>query len=267
MINQNELREYLQQGMSTRDIEALTGDSRSNISYWIDKWDIKDLMKYKKPEYNDVHYFNKIDSKEKAYIIGFLIGDGHICKDKTLKCSIALQDKEILNFISAHIGCNIHIDNTTNIKMRKFPNATIIIGNRILCDDISKLFGGRLKPDRRLPIIRKDLERYLVQGFFDAEGCITWGIRKDRNRIWQKVSFTSQLKMLQGIQNILLKQNIASSIKPKGKDKCYVLDFSDKNRVRLFLDFIYPNNEFIILNRKYNKAQALRLELGEFGEV
>ena len=33
-----------------------------------------------------------------------------------------------------------------------------------------------------------------------------------------------------------------------------------------FLNYIYPDDNFIILNRKYNKAEALRLELGEFGE-
>ena len=40
----------------------------------------------------------------------------------------------------------------------------------------------KLKKGRNLPITSKKLEPYLLQGFFDAEGCITWGYRADRNR-------------------------------------------------------------------------------------
>ena len=120
---------------------------------------------------------------------------------------------------------------------------------------------------RHIPFVSPKYERYLLQGFFDAEGCITWGRRKDRNRIWQKISFTSQYKMLEGIQNILYKKGIASKIKPKSdSSKCFVIEFANKNDVLAFLDIIYPNDEFIVLKRKYKNAQALRLELGEFGE-
>ena len=45
-----------------------------------------------------------------------------------------------------------------------------------------------------------------------------------------------------------------------------MLEFANREDVLKFLNFIYPNDSFIILKRKYNKAKALRLELGEFGE-
>ncbi|MFA7628632.1 MAG: LAGLIDADG family homing endonuclease [Candidatus Dojkabacteria bacterium] len=267
MIKKEVMIDYLKQGLSTRDLAKISGESKSNVGYWINKYGITDLMKYKKSEYTDIHYFNKIDTKEKAYILGFTIGDGHIDKRNQFSCSIQLQDREILDFISSEVGCNIQVDKTYNKKQRKHPNASITIGNPMLCRDIQKQFGGRLKQERRIPIIPKHLERYLVLGFFDAEGCVTWGFRKDRNRLWQKISFTSQLHMLESIQKILIKQNIATTIRPKSDSDCYVLNFSDKDRVSMFLNYIYPNDEFIILKRKYKKAQALRLELGEFGEV
>ena len=128
-----------------------------------------------------------------------------------------------------------------------------------------KLFGGRLKEERHIPIIKKELESYLVQGFFDAEGCITWGYRKDRNRLWQKISFTSKYKMLEGIQNIFIKNNISTKIRPKSKSDCHVMEICNKKEVIKILKFIYSDENFIILNRKYEKSKALRLELEGFG--
>ena len=152
-----------------------------------------------------------------------------------------------------------------NKKKKQFPSASIHIDNPIICKDIKKLFGGRLKEERHIPIIKKDLEKYLLQGFFDADGCITWGIRKDRYRIWQKVSFTSQYKMLEGIQNIFIKNNISTKIRPKSNEKCFVMENASKQEVLKMLDLIYSDKDFIILERKYIKSNALRLELEEFG--
>lgn len=259
------LKDYLDKGLSTRQISPLVGLDHRTIQYWINKHGLKECMRHKKPEYNE-NFFKKIDSPEKAYILGFILGDSHI-GNKLIDISVTLRDKEILEFIQKNVGGNITDSNFTNKKTRTFPNSSMIIGNPSLLRDLKTKSGGNLKEDRHIPIISEELERYLLQGFFDAEGCITWGRRKDRNRVWQKISFTSQLKLLEGIQKILLKNGIATSIKPKGSEKCFVMEFSDKSSVLNFIDIIYTDSKFIVLNRKYNKAIALRLELGEFGET
>lgn len=266
MINKEELKEYLEQGKSSRDIEAISGVKYYNILTLINKYDLNEYNQHKKPVYKDIQYFNKINTKEKAYILGFFLGDGSIDKEDKFTLSVMLDDKEILDFIQSELGCNITISNKLNKAKRIFPHTSIKIGNNILIRDLKMLFGGRLKEERHIPIISKSLEKYLLLGFFDAEGCITWGHRKDRERVWQKISFTSQYKMLDGIQNILLKNNISTKIHPKGKEKCFVLEFAKKDTVLQFINWLYSDKNFIILHRKYEKAHALRLELGEFGE-
>lgn len=266
MIDKNELQGYLQLGMSSRDIEKITGIKYYNILTAINKYELNDDNSYKKPIYKDVNYFSKIDSKEKAYILGFFLGDGCMGKDEKFEICVALEDREVLDFIADELECNIRTHIKLDRESKIFPNVEIKIGNATIIKNLKMLFGGRLKEERHIPIISKRLERYLLQGFFDAEGCITWGHRKDRNRVWQKISFTSQYKMLEGIQNILLKNNIPTKIHPKGTEKCYVLEFAEKENVLKFVNWLYPDKEFVILQRKYNKAQALRLELGEFGE-
>lgn len=205
---------------------------------------------------------NKIDSPEKAYCIGFIGGDGHIDYKNQVSISLSIKDRDVLNFIQQTIGGTVSEDLRYNKKQRKFPNTSL---SKVILD-IKKFYGGRLKEERSLPHVPKNLEKYLLLGFFDAEGCVTWGYRKDRNRIWQKISFTSQYDLLISIQKILTKVNISTSIRPKKDEKCYVLEFSNKIDVINFCNWLYSDLQFIVLKRKFENYNALRLELGEFGE-
>lgn len=245
--------------MSTRDIEKECGKGRSTVSFWIKKYGLTDYMRYKKlPTLR----FEKIDTKEKAYALGFILADGYINELNDVEISVALEDKEVADFFADNFCGTVNTVTKIDRKKRLFPKARW--HRRI--HDILKFTGGRIKCERHYPRVRDDLERYLLQGVFDADGCITWGRRKDKNRIWQKVSFTTQLKIAEGIQQYLLKKlNISTRIYPKSKSDCYVIDFSNKKDVLKLYHHLYDDNDMIILKRKYLKFRALRLELEENG--
>ena len=253
------LKSYLKDGLSTREIEKIANLDHRTISYWIQKHDLSEESAFKKlPPYK----FDKIDTKEKAYALGFILADGAI-SNSMVEVSVALSDKCALDMVASTVNANVQTDARLDVESRRFPRARMMrkIG------DITKFTGGEKKQDRHYPRIREDLEKYMIQGFFDADGCITWGRRKDKNRIWQKISFTSQFKMLYGVQQYLInKVGISSSIKPKSGENCFVLEFSNKEDVLKFLSHLYDNNTYIVLARKYLKAKALRLELEENGE-
>lgn len=206
---------------------------------------------------------NKINSKELAYVIGFISADASIDKINRVEISTSIKDKSIIEFISKIIDSNISVDETYIQEKKRFPRYRT--SRKI--KDILKFVGNRKKEFRNIPIISNEFTKYLVLGFFDGDGCITWGRRKDRNRIWQNISFTSSYFLLESIQKILLKIGISSSIKPKGTEKCFVLKISSKKDVLKFCEWIYSDEDFIILKRKFDVFRALRLELGEFGET
>lgn len=252
------LKQLLEEGKSHREIARTLNIGKSTVGYWAKKYNLESVNHPPKNAYS----FIKIDTPEKAYILGFILADGHISPKNEMTLRIALKDKDIIKFVSEVLESEVFIDEKFNKEKRKFPN----ISTTRKIKDITKFTGGRLKQERHYPIVKKELERYLLLGFFDGDGCITWGYRKDRNRIWQKVSFTSQLYLLEGVQQMLYKNiGITSIVRPKADEKCYVIEFSNKNDVLKFINFIYPNEDFIILQRKYLKANALRLELEEFG--
>ncbi len=206
---------------------------------------------------------NKINSKELAYVIGFISADASIDALYRVEISTSIKDKSIVEFISKIINSNISISDIYIKEKKIFPRCRT--SKKI--KDILKFVGHRKKEFRNIPIVSNKLTKYIVLGFFDGDGCITWGRRKDRNRIWQNISFTSSYFLLESIQKILLKIGISSSIKPKGTEKCFVLKISSKKDVLKFCEWIYSDKDFIILKRKFDVFRALRLELGEFGET
>lgn len=254
------LEQCLEKGMSTRDIEKICDLNHRTISYWINKHGLANISKYKKTE---IYRFNRIDTKEKAYALGFILADSAIDQKDGIEISVGIQDKEVLEYISKVIGGNITYSHVVDKRTRRFPRARL--NKRVA--DIKKFIGGPLKKDRHYPRVRSDLERYLVQGFFDAEGCITWGRRKDKNRIWQKVCFSSQLKILEGLQRYILKNlDISTVVRPRSGEDCYILEFANKEDVLKFCDHIYSDEDTVVLKRKYLKYKALRLELEDNGE-
>lgn len=196
-----------------------------------------------------VDYFDCIDTKEKAYILGFICGDGHINKQaQAIEVSVAMADKEVVQFIADSIEIPYKLDYKKNIQKRIFPKAKVIIYSKQINTAALKMYGGRLKDDRSLPRVKKSLVKYMVLGLFDAEGCITWGYRKDRGRLWQKVSFTSKFKILESAQNILLNHGISTKITPKKGRDCHVLNFCNELDVLTF--FEYLPKDLVVLKRK-----------------
>lgn len=254
------LEKYLNYGMTNRQIAEELGYSKSNIGCFIHKFGL--VEKQEKHKLNN-YRIESIDTKEKAYILGFICCDAAIDNKNIVELSVEKFDKEILDYISQLINCRVYVDNTYDKKTRRFPRARSC--KKI--PDIKTFIGGPLKKDRHFPITKKEFIRYALLGAFDSDGCLTWGRRKDKDRIWQKISFTTSLSIATGIQNVLIKElNISTIVRQKTGENCFVLEFANKNDIIKFLDYIYPNNDFIVLNRKYLKAKALRLELEENGE-
>ena len=259
-MNKETLEQYIREGMTTREIGKSVGLSGKTISYWANKYKLNDDFKYRKTK---PFWFGKIDTKEKAYFIGFLACDGYVNDTtKKVEISLSIRDREVVEFLADFCDANVHIDTELDRKSRNFPNVSFT--KKI--PDVSTFIGVGGKAKRHLPIVSPYLNRYMLLGAFDADGCITWGRRKDRNRIWHKVSFTSSLGILTSLQNILIKElSISSTIRPKGEEKCFVLEFSNRPDVINFIDYLYQD-DFVVLHRKQSKSNALRLELEENGE-
>lgn len=257
-ISKELLENFLKEGKTTREIGLILGVANTTISRYIRNYNLNNL--YSKPKYLPYH-LTKIDSKELAYMLGFIIADSSI-NNEIVEISIAINDSELMDLFSSLLGIKSFEDLTLIKEKRRFPRIRLV--RKIV--GINKFIGGNKKKDRNVPIIQKDLEVYLIRGIFDADGCITWGYRKDRNRTWHKVSFTSSLGILTSVQKVLYKIGISTIVRPKANEDCYVLEFANKEDILKFYNYLYADESFIPLKRKFDNYNALRLELGELSE-
>lgn len=257
-ISKELLENFLKEGKTTREIGLILGVANTTISRYIRNYNLNNL--YSKPKYLPYH-LTKIDSKELAYMLGFIIADSSI-NNEIVEISIAINDSELMDLFSSLLGIKSFKDLTLVKEKRRFPRVRLV--RKIV--GINKFIGGNKKKDRNVPIIQKDLEVYLIRGIFDADGCITWGYRKDRNRTWHKVSFTSSLGILTSVQKVLYKIGVSTIVRPKVNEDCYVLEFANKEDILKFYNYLYADESFIPLKRKFDNYNALRLELGELSE-
>lgn len=257
-ISKELLENFLKEGKTTREIGLILGVANTTISRYIRNYNLNNL--YSKPKYLPYH-LTKIDSKELAYMLGFIIADSSI-NNEIVEISVVIKDSELMDLFSSLLGIKSFEDLTLVKEKRRFPRIRLV--RKIV--GINKFIGGNKKKDRNVPIIQKDLEVYLIRGIFDADGCITWGYRKDRNRIWHKVSFTSSLGILTSVQKVLYKIGISTIVRPKANEDCYVLEFANKEDILKFYNYLYADESFIPLKRKFDNYNALRLELGELSE-
>ena len=101
-MSKEELLKLLLEGKSHKEIAETLHIGKSTVGYWIKKYDLNEYNTHKppKPAYN----FNKIDTPEKAYTLGFILADGNINIKNMVEISVGKNDKEVVDFISNVIG-------------------------------------------------------------------------------------------------------------------------------------------------------------------
>lgn len=213
-----------------------------------------------------------VEKSKIAYLIGLIAGDGAFLdgqgkrQDRMAYTSV---DLDIIKWVSE----NIEYFPTTNPKLNHNRDAGIAAKQPSYTKTFStkhteffKKFGVVCKKiDRNVFNISKTDMRHFLRGLFDSDGCVSWGERKDRDRIAAKVGFTHpSMRLLEKVQSYLLDSLlISSSIKPKGVEKCFVLSFSKLGDIEKFMGWLYATESEVVLWRKYKVWKHLQSVLAE----
>ena len=264
-MKKEQLSIQLREGLSYMKIALIEGVSPKKVEYWVNKFNIKYLSKFNREYMKDVDplFFNKLDTKEKSYIVGFILGDGYISEKLDVSLGLAIKDRKLIEDIDKYIPweCKINYDMTFNKKTRRFPRVRYGFRSRKMGQHLLKMYGKRLASERHTPIVPKHYQKYLIAGFFDADGCVTWGYRKDRGRLWHKISFTASESILIGVQKILLRYDISSIIRPKKDENVSIIEFSNKKDIKKFYNLLPQDG--IRLDRKLEKLNKLIVEINK----
>ena len=202
------------------------------------------------------HYFDVIDSEEKAYWLGFIYADGNIYQNKL---QVGLSNTDLNHLIK--------LKNTLNSGQNLYKDRTctkLIVHSDILTNNLIKLgcfkkksFTIRFPTKEQVP---DNLLRHFMRGMFDGDGCIITNLE---TKHWH-FQLNSNLEFCKIYYSVLLqgsgfKKKRGNVYKEKRRETdCWFINIGSTNKVNLFKIFTYLYcGASIFLERKKNKFEKM----------
>ena len=243
---------------SSVDVGKLFNVGHKVITKILEEKGVKRTAQKKRQYKINEHYFDTIDTQNKAYILGFLYADGcNFPKKGTVSMSLEERDKDILDRIRNEIDSEHPLEFIDYSHKHDFGYTyqnqyRMLLFSSHMCKAL-ELHG--MVPNKSLvltfPNIREDLLPHFIRGYFDGDGSITQG-QRDTNFILTITSTNSFCEKLKDI----VKTNVGVN--------CHIYDASNHNgitkvftttgrlQVKALLDWLYKDAN-MYLERKYNR--------------
>lgn len=244
-----EAKERYQNGESVSQIAKDLQVNRKTLAKDLKRFMNVDILHDGKKKIND-YYFHEINTKDKAYWLGFLYADGYV-KDEALEFCLQDADKESVEEFKKALDSKHKISRKIScLDGKMFVNWRISIKSQQITEDLISHGCIPLKTYHMVfpNDIEEDLMSHFIRGYTDGDGCLYI------SRGALHVSYTSASKIfLEGLQAFLKSKDIRSSLyKVKNKEN-WGLSLSGRNAKSL-CEFLYrESNDSIRLKRKYEK--------------
>lgn len=251
---------------STRDIGKVFGVSKDMVTNLIKKYGNRKPKKL--IEFNR-HYFEKVDTEDKAYWLGFLYADGSVSlkgKQGTLEVGLAVVDKLHLYKLCDSMDKERNVSHKiVKLNGKEFEAVRTHFCSYELTMDLIKL---GCMPNKSLKLefpninqVPKHLLKHFIRGYVDGDGCI--GTYNGVVHL-SFVGTTNFLNELVGVLNSNVEN--MGSIRLHKPDKRFKNDITtsySKTGIKAVevLDYLYKDAT-IYLDRKYEKYKEARKAVG-----
>jgi intein-encoded DNA endonuclease-like protein len=220
--------------------------------------------------FENENLFNKIDTEEKAYLLGFIYADGNVKKTKTTYCfqmELIVSDKYILEEIIKLFGYKKTIKDlnkkTISHELKKpyeierkkngktFKTSSIQIHSKLNYDNLNKLGVKERKtfdlifPD--FSTVPKKFMRHFIRGYFDGDGSFT-------TSGCAKYVFYGNPIFIRGLHKYLVTEIGVNNNKVFDKKNVSFITYGRKEDVKNIFKYFYTDSNLHLI-RKFNKAK------------
>lgn len=244
------------QNLNSVEISKLLKVSAVSIRYWFKKLNLKtQSLSEASRKYTINHdFFEKIDSPEKAYILGLLAADGCNYRKKEIVVVLSLIDYDIIKKINNLISPDKPIK---KIKTKSNYVYRIDMRSHKISND---LLNYGIIPNKSLTLefcnnIPNNYLSSYIRGYFDGDGSAC--LRQKT----LSVIFMGTFSFLTSLKNILLdKFNLKlNKIVKHCKSNVYYLSFSSRKDVIQLYNFLYEDNTEFFIKRKKDKFKEWKM--------
>ena len=209
----------------------------------------------------DENYFDKINTPEKAYWLGFLYADGYVGENNSIEFCLQITDSYAVNNFkkalkSGHKISNRNVFLVYQGRLVGRQATRITIKNKHMAESlISKGCKNKKSLTLSFPnfdIIPHKLFSHFIRGYFDGNGCVYTGV-KHKRRCYIIFTCASYDYCIDLMDFILKELDIKMFIKQS--KNVFEISIYKKDDVRKFLEYIYKDStEQTRLRRKYEKS-------------
>ena len=259
--------EYLKQNyldMTNNQLAENLGRTTSAIKNRLNKEGLNRPDKY----FYDKTFFEKIDTEEKAYWLGFIYADGWVSRNKgisyTLGIELNAKDYKHLQKFNKSLHGNIPVKFRERYDKRfnrNFNAAIIKVYSKKMYNDLIALGCTENKSKNlSMPFIPEKYFNHFLRGYFDGDG----SVYLNKNRKCLNFTFSSSsLEFLTQIKEKLYQLHIYSYISndfynsPNNPIQAvapkYQLHIKGMENTYIFSQYLYKDSS-LFLDRKYEKV-------------
>lgn len=197
------------------------GFNIKTLRNYLKKWSV---FVSEQPKHNaNYDFFEKIDTEEKAYWLGFIYADGTLNNVHSLKIALAQQDIEHLNKFNKSLNSTYPVrvyQPSKNSVLNEQPMAEVTLTSQKLINDLNnKNVFKRKTHFTTFPsdeIVPKKLKKHFIRGIFDRDSSIfhCYSTKKKTNGFYmnkngeKKLNFTFNITgnydLIKGIQDFMV---------------------------------------------------------------
>ena len=252
-------------GEDLKEIETILGLSKGSIRRVLKE---NNINTHRRNRYTlNEEYFDKVDTEDKAYILGLLFSDGFVGRkgeSNSIILSFLEDDLYMLDIIKDKIKFTGNIRKDKNKNKYPSPKEIYVLSfsSFYMAESLRNLGMNNIKSKREIaiPNINNDLKRHFIRGYFDGDGSFGYY----RNTRKHKLSDGSYkiYEYNKGKFSIILQDKFVKEFiellpgnfhihKSKTENMVYI-EASYKESIKLIYEYLYQDST-IYLERKHSK--------------
>ena len=255
---------YVNQGISTVKIGKEFGCNHKRIAKVLKEYNIPRTGVGKRKYFLNEHYFDVIDTPNKAYILGFFYADGcNLPKKQTISMSLEEKDKEILEKIRLEIGSEKPLEFIEQSKRKDKDNNyhyndmwRLLLFSSHMCKALEQ-HGMTSKKSLTLQFpkhLDESLLSHFVRGYFDGDGSYCHRYAGNNYGYRDLITITSTEDFCNDCLEIIRQEvgiggGIYDASSHNGITK--VLSISGNNQINKFFEWLYKDAE-LYMKRKHD---------------